>query len=538
MPFHGQHWLVTSARPPVAGKGSESGAEPRTTPPARGELQRQKLAELRSSAALHNGDIATALSELTSLAAEVLAVERVSVWHLSAEGQALECIHAFSQSQHAHSRGGMLAASLNPAYFSALTGQRVLAVADARHDPRTRELSETQLLPHGIHARLDVPVFLRGRMVGVLCHEHAHSVRNFEFWEELAAGSFADFVAMVLQVREQLRTEAQLKELRTQVDDLLESRTSSVVRENADLQREVDALQLATETIRKSEDERRRLFAASPVPMLLLRKQDRRVLFANDKCAGALRCTLAELANKPIDSLFVHAADLAAVWATLERAGEDDARELELRTLSGDTFWALLSARTVEFSGESAILWGFTDLTAQKAVEHQLRVLAQRDPLTQAYNRHHFWHIAHTEMARVRRYQRPLSIAMIDADFFKSINDQFGHDVGDCVLRAIVDTCHEGLRTNDVLARYGGEEFVVLLPETPREGAEVVMERLRERIAATPVALDDGRKVHVTVSIGLAALDPKDQDFEALLKRADEALYTAKHNGRNRVELG
>ena len=79
-------------------------------------------------------------------------------------------------------------------------------------------------------------------------------------------------------------------------------------------------------------------------------------------------------------------------------------------------------------------------------------------------------------MARVKRYQRPLSIAMIDADFFKTINDQHGHDVGDMVLCSIVDVCHEGLRTNDVLARYGGEEFVVLLPETPCEGAQVVMD--------------------------------------------------------------
>jgi diguanylate cyclase (GGDEF)-like protein len=272
--------------------------------------------------------------------------------------------------------------------------------------------------------------------------------------------------------------------------------------------------------------------------MLLLRQRDSRVLFANDKCAGALRCTVLDLANQPVEALFVHATALAEIFHSLEAQGECDGREVEMRTLSGETFWALLSARKVEFSGEQAVLFGFTDLTAQKAVEHQLRVLAQRDPLTQAYNRHHFWHLAHTEMARVKRYQRALSVAMIDADFFKAINDQFGHDVGDTVLRAIVDTCQQSLRANDVLARYGGEEFVVLLPETPRDGAEVVMERLRERIAAAPVVLEDGRNVHITVSIGLAALTPEDQDFEALLKRADEALYTAKHNGRNRVELG
>jgi diguanylate cyclase (GGDEF)-like protein len=191
----------------------------------------------------------------------------------------------------------------------------------------------------------------------------------------------------------------------------------------------------------------------------------------------------------------------------------------------------------VKFGEDDATLIAFTDLTAQKTVEHQLRVLAQRDSLTQAYNRHHFWQIAHAEMARVKRYQRPLSIAMVDADYFKTINDQYGHDVGDMVLRTLVDTCQDTLRTSDVLARYGGEEFVVLLPETPREGARVVMERMRERVANTPLVLDDGRVVKLTVSVGLAGLEETDQDFETLLKRADEALYAAKHNGRNRVEL-
>jgi diguanylate cyclase (GGDEF)-like protein/PAS domain S-box-containing protein len=342
----------------------------------------------------------------------------------------------------------------------------------------------------------------------------------------------------VLQVREQARAQAELRELRTRVDDLLESRTSSVVRENADLQREVDALHIAAEAMRKSEDERRRLFAASPVPMLLVRPTDLRVLFANDTCAQALRYSSAELLEKSVEELFAQKSDLSDLFALLEPGGEADARELQLRPGDGEPFWALLSARRVEFGGDGAVLLGFTDLTSQKLVEHQLRMLAQRDPLTQAYNRHHFWQIASNEMARVRRYQRPLSIAMIDADFFKSVNDRYGHDVGDLVLRSIVDICHQELRSSDVLARYGGEEFVVLLPETPIEGAQVVMERLRERIARTPLELDDGRQVGVTVSIGLAGLSEADQDLDVLLKRADEALYAAKDNGRNRVELG
>ena len=215
--------------------------------------------------------------------------------------------------------------------------------------------------------------------------------------------------------------------------------------------------------------------------------------------------------------------------------GAEVNREMQLRARDGETFYAQLSACALTYSGDETVMLGFTDLTAQKAVEHQLRYLAQRDPLTQAYNRHHFWQLANAEMARVRRYKRPLSIAMIDADHFKDVNDRHGHDVGDLVLRMIVDTCHDSLRKHDVLARYGGEEFVVLLPETPLSGAEAVMERVRERIETTALSLDDGQRIQITVSIGLATILEEEEGLEALLKRADDALYAAKHDGRNRV---
>jgi diguanylate cyclase (GGDEF)-like protein len=496
------------------------------------------LLALKRSDCLSNGDIGKALSELTSLAVELFRVAQVKVWHLSADARILECIEHYGALDQRHGRAGRLETQNCPRFVGALRDEGVFAIGAECGDPRIDELlaGETDGQVR-IEARLVASVRLRGQLVGAISCEHVGGAREFQLWEKLLLGSLADFVAMVLQVREQLRIETRLAEQRTAVDDILESRTSAVVRENADLQREVDALQLATEAIRKSEDEKRRLFAASPVPMLLVRKRDQRVSFANDRCAAALRCPISDLMDRRVGELFVHLSDLSDMLSMLERGGEEDAREIQLCARDGDSFWALLSARTVQFDEEDSALVAFTDLTAQKAVEHQLRVLAQRDPLTQAYNRHHFWQLAHNEMARVRRYQRPLAAAMVDADYFKSINDQYGHDVGDMVLRSIVDTCHESLRSIDVLARYGGEEFVVLLPETASEGALVVMERLRERIAATPLLLEDGRSVHVTVSVGLSALIESDRDVEGLLKRADEALYAAKRSGRNRVEL-
>jgi diguanylate cyclase (GGDEF)-like protein len=505
---------------------------------ARLREHRKRLARLMRSKALTSGEVSIALSELTELASELLACERASVWQLNVEGSAIDCVDLFERTSDAHTRGARLLAADFPAYFEALDDERALAVNDAESDPRTGDLYQSYLLPHRIGAMLDAPVFLRGRMVGVVCIEHVGEPRNWQFWEELVAGTLSDFVALVLNAREQLRVEGQLKELRTRVDEMLESRTSQVVRENADLQREVDTLQLAAEAIRKSEDDLGRLFAASPIPMLLIRRADERVLLANEVSAVALRASVEDLVDMPVGELFAHRSDAVDLLGSLDQRGSDAPREVQLRTTQGETFWALLSARGVVFSTMETAMLGFSDLTAQKAVEHQLRFLAQRDPLTQAYNRHHFWQLAHTEMARVKRYRRPLALAMIDADHFKNVNDQYGHDVGDRVLRSIVDTCVDTLRKNDVLARYGGEEFIVLLPETTPEGALAVVERLRERVAESPLTLEDGQRVSITISAGLASLGDPQEGFESLLKRADDALYAAKHNGRNCVQVG
>jgi diguanylate cyclase (GGDEF)-like protein len=505
---------------------------------ARLREHRKRLARLMRSKALTSGEVSLALAELTELASELLGCERASVWQLNVDGSALDCVDAFTRTIHRHVRGARLSAAHYPRYFEALEDERALAVQDAATDERTSELSASYLGPNQVGAMLGAPVFLRGRMVGVVCVEHVGEPRHWQFWEELVVGTLADFVALVLNAREQLRVEGQLKELRSRVDEMLELRTNQVVRENADLQREVDALQLAADAIRKSEDDLGRLFAASPVPMLLIRRSDERVLLANEMAASALRARVEELHEQPIGDSFAHRSDLVDLFGELERGGADAPREVQLRTAEGETFWALLSARSVVFSTMETVMLGFSDLTAQKAVEHQLRFLAQRDPLTQAYNRHHFWQLAHTEMARVKRYHRPLAMAMIDADHFKNVNDVYGHDVGDLVLRLIVDTCHDSLRKNDVLARYGGEEFIVLLPETAPDGALAVVERLRERIAETPLELEDGQRVSVTVSVGLASLNSYQEGFEALLKRADDALYAAKRGGRNCVQVG
>jgi diguanylate cyclase (GGDEF)-like protein len=157
------------------------------------------------------------------------------------------------------------------------------------------------------------------------------------------------------------------------------------------------------------------------------------------------------------------------------------------------------------------------------------------DGLTGTYNRRHFMDLAQREYDNARRFGHPLTAMMLDVDHFKRINDRHGHHVGDQVLRVLAERCKAALRSVDVLGRYGGEEFAILLPGTSQHNAATILaERIRKKVAEEPIQTDDG-VVKVTVSVGVAALDPDMRSTGDLFKRADSALYEAKQAGRNRV---
>ena len=144
--------------------------------------------------------------------------------------------------------------------------------------------------------------------------------------------------------------------------------------------------------------------------------------------------------------------------------------------------------------------------------------------------------IATREVAIAQRCGRSFAIAMLDIDHFKAINDNYGHDAGDTALKALVANCQEHLRSIDYFARLGGEEFVCLFPDTGLDAAAACAERLRESVEALLIPTAKGT-ISFTISIGVAAFDPRHDDWDMLLKYADEAMYSAKHQGRNRVVL-
>jgi diguanylate cyclase (GGDEF)-like protein len=173
------------------------------------------------------------------------------------------------------------------------------------------------------------------------------------------------------------------------------------------------------------------------------------------------------------------------------------------------------------------------------AVAHgRMEDLAMHDPLTGLLNRRSAYACAEQELQRARRTGRHVAVALLDVDHFKAINDEFGHGVGDEALRAVAERAQGALRAHDRLGRWGGEEFLAVLSEAGPGEAERVGERLREAIGHVPLELEDGRNIPISVSVGIAVSAPEvDGPVEALVKRADEALYVAKREGRNRVKI-
>jgi diguanylate cyclase (GGDEF)-like protein len=174
------------------------------------------------------------------------------------------------------------------------------------------------------------------------------------------------------------------------------------------------------------------------------------------------------------------------------------------------------------------------DVTEIAAYEQKLREMNMRDGLTGAFNRRYLDHRLGVEFERFRRYGRPLSLLLLDIDFFKRVNDRFGHQCGDAVLRGVAAGLAAEVRKSDLVARYGGEEFCCVLPETDLAGALVVAEKIRAAAEAQEHRWE-GQAVPVTISVGAAEAKPGMAGAAELVGRADAGLYEAKRSGRNRV---
>ncbi len=188
-------------------------------------------------------------------------------------------------------------------------------------------------------------------------------------------------------------------------------------------------------------------------------------------------------------------------------------------------------------NNERAVVWVACNITRRHQLEAQLQLLSETDELTGAFNRRKLLEALGLSLAQFRARQTPTAVMLIDVDHFKTINDRFGHIAGDQVLRGIAHHAMAHLRDGDLFARFGGEEFALLLPDTSLETATAIAERLRLSIACGNFLPASQPTLTVTVSMGLSLIRPQDEAIETILRRVDDALYRAKHAGRNCLVL-
>jgi diguanylate cyclase (GGDEF)-like protein/PAS domain S-box-containing protein len=262
----------------------------------------------------------------------------------------------------------------------------------------------------------------------------------------------------------------------------------------------------------------------------------------------------ADLIGRPVDQAFSVCPHLVAELQKgqegrfeLQVRSQDQCMDLELRISAvreqarGQVGWmAILNDITaLKAAREEALL--ARDRALQVAAENsvlyeQMRQMALTDPLTGLSTRRHFFNLAALAFEWAVKNHQPLSAVMLDIDHFKQINDRYGHAIGDRVLERVARTCQDALRKSDAIGRYGGEEFIILLPDTGRERAIQIAERLRARIDQLNFASQNGL-VGVTVSLGAAEFAGEGDRLEDMIERADRGMYAAKRAGRNQVKF-
>lgn len=237
------------------------------------------------------------------------------------------------------------------------------------------------------------------------------------------------------------------------------------------------------------------------------------------------------LADLVIDSADRH--DLDALYASAKKSElQEEGIHVEewLDAVDGERRYLACDAVPIYNHNKElvAVIETLHDLTERKKMEEALTRLATTDTLTGIYNRGKIEESLRQEMARAARYGSPLTILLFDLDFFKKVNDTFGHSIGDQVLKEVAATVGKQIRETDSLGRWGGEEFMVLCPGIVAQDAVAIAEKLRQRVEELPIG--------VTISCGIAGCQTG-ESMDGLINRADKALYAAKHSGRNLVRL-
>ncbi len=398
--------------------------------------------------------------------------------------------------------------------------------------------------PHDhIRSWLGVPLILGERVIGMLTVDRAQP-GHFDHEHAQLATAFADHVAIALENARLFEAEQQRRQWTAIQQDITQVTSSSLDLETV-LRRVARLTAVATE--------------ADRCLLFLLDTETGELTLESAQSArnGMPPDELSRLEKEGFESEWLFLEDLATPYQVINLSPQSEDREIPAvwrRTLNVHSMliaplvtherllgaMALLRLKpAIGFSEDQITLAQTVAASVSTSIENarlyaQKEQLALTDPLTGLYNRRGLTQLAQREMEWVHRFDRPLSLLLLDLDHFKVLNDSHGHVIGDQVLAGVAQRLRSQVRGIDVISRYGGEEFVVLLPDCDAASAVIVAERLRANIEADPFATDSG-DLELTVSIGMTSTEGSPPDLETLVEHADQAMYAAKQAGRNRA---
>ncbi len=488
---------VEKTRPPTDGP-------PRHMESSEGDrVQREReLLELARQWPRFEADLPVALRAITEAGGRALVVARTSIWRFSADRQLLHCDDLFDIKRNSHAGDDERRADTCPAYFRAVETDDLIVAEEANRDTRTSELAESYLAPSGIGAMLDAPIRVGGRAIGVLCHEHVGSARRWSLGEQKDARFLAGLTSLAFEGAERRVGEQKLAHSLSLLRATLEATADGIM--TVDLEGVITSY--------------------------------------NQRFLGMWQVTPQVLAGPPVaDRLRAFSAKCADPADFRERIAKVFANPAmdavaEISMLDGRAFQAHVRPQWMDQKIVGRV-FSFRDITQQKAHEAALREnearlqeLVTLDTLTGLFNRRHTLERLEDEIKRSARYSQVFTVALLDLDHFKDINDTYGHLVGDAVLRGFGRELATRLRDTDVVGRFGGEEFLIVFLGAPSVQARAALADIRARRGSSSPT-----NPPYTFSGGLAEFPTDGASAEDLIRRADVRLYEAKRSGRDRV---
>jgi diguanylate cyclase (GGDEF)-like protein/PAS domain S-box-containing protein len=290
------------------------------------------------------------------------------------------------------------------------------------------------------------------------------------------------------------------------------------------------------ETLRESEAQLRHLVESAPMPLLIVRAGDQRLMYANERALQQFSLNVDSLQGHSLADFHVDPQVRSALPEALSRHGSLRDYEVHLKDSNGREFWLLLSAQPIRYGGIIGLLVALANIDDRKRMQEDMQRKAMHDPLTGLPNRAMFLESLDAAARKARRREGHFSVLFVDLDRFKEVNDSLGHAAGDQLLQSVSERLTAAVRQSDLVARLGGDEFVVLIEE--HRGPEEVMIVAQKilNLLDRPILLD-WREVTVSGSVGIATFPADGEDLETLVRNADAAMYQAKERGRNNFQF-